>query len=502
MPKPLSKDLRLLQDRVHEAATMNKLDGFDCIFEVLNYDEINMVAAYSGFPVRYPHWRFGMEYDRLKKSHEYGLNKIYEMVINNDPCYAYLLESNAYIDQKIVMCHVAGHNDFFKNNAAFFHTNRGMINEMANHASRIRNYMDAHGVNEIESFIDSVLSLENLIDIQAPYIVRQRKTASQSAHATETLESSIARIPSTHEYMEPYLNPASFIEQQRKQLKEKQEKAAQAFPRHPSRDVLGFLLDHAPLKSWQADIVDIVRKEAYYFAPQAMTKIMNEGWASYWHTKLMTESIMDPSELIDFADRHSAVVATAPGNFNPYKLGLELYRDIEDRWNKGQFGSEYEACEDMTAKRVWSQEKNLGREKIFQVRKIYHDLTFIDEFLTLDFCRKYGLFTYVFDKRKQQYVIESRDFAVIKKKLLSSLTNLGHPHIQVVNGNYENRSELLLEHIYDDAQLDLNFARETLKNLSRIWTRPAHLITRLDDRTVCLSHDGETYQENILTPTI
>lgn len=497
MPKPLSQELRDLQIRVEAVAKDFGLSGFDCIYEVLDYDEINMVAAYSGFPVRYPHWRFGMEYDRLKKSHEYGLNKIYEMVINNDPCYAYLLESNSYVDQKLVMCHVTGHNDFFKNNFAFAHTNRTMINEMANHAARIRNYMDWFGVNVVESFVDNVLCLENLIDIMSPYVVRHKHSKNDTDHR-QGADFSIARIPSTHEYMESYLNPESFIEQQRKRLKEEHEKKAQRFPKHPERDVLGFLLEHAPLKTWQADVLDIIREEAYYFAPQAMTKIMNEGWASYWHAKLMSEKIMEPSELIDFADRHSAVTATTPQNLNPYKLGLELYRDIESRWNSGQFGSEWENCNDMAEKGAWAKGTNLGRSKIFQVRKIYSDVTFIDEFLTVDFCRRHGLFTYGFDKRKQQHVIESREFDVIKTKLLASLTNLGHPHIQVVNGNYENRSELLLEHIFHGVSLDINFAKETLKSLARIWTRPVHIMTRIDERTICLSHDGENYKENIL----
>src|SRR5580704_254715 len=195
MPKPLSYELRKLQERVETCAKEYGLDGFEIIYEILDYDEINMVAAYGGFPVRYPHWKWGMEYDRLKKSHEYGLNKIYEMVINNDPCYAYLMESNCFIDQKIVMCHVSGHNDFFKNNFAFSHTNRSMINEMANHASRVRRYMDWYGVSEVEAFIDRVLSLENLIDVMSPFIVRNR--AERADDRKPDLEASIARLPTS-----------------------------------------------------------------------------------------------------------------------------------------------------------------------------------------------------------------------------------------------------------------------------------------------------------------
>lgn len=492
MPRSLSSSLKDLQKHVEAAAKEYGLDGFECIYEMLDYDEINMVAAYCGFPVRYPHWRWGMEYDRLKKGHEYGLNKIYEMVINNDPCYAYLMESNSWIDQKLVMCHVTGHNDFFKHNFAFSHTNRSMINEMANHASRIRRYMDVHGTSQVESFIDCLLSLENLIDINSPYIERVKKY-DNVAEEVKTI-----RFPNEIEYMEPYLNPEEKI----LATKEVEKKEVNSYPKHPEQDVLKFLLEHAPLKPWQADIVDIIRKEAYYFAPQAMTKIMNEGWASYWHAKLMTEKMMEPNELIDFADRHSSVMATAPNNLNPYKLGVELYRNIEERWDKGKFGLEWERCESMSAKGSWDNKARLGTRKIFEVRKIYNDLTFIDEFLTLDFCREHGLFTYHYDARKKEYVIESRDFSKIKTQILRSLTNLGQPVIKVVNGNYENRAELLLEHLYDGVPLDINFARETLKNLSRVWSRPAHLMTKIDDRTMLLSHNGENYAETLVSDDI
>ena len=175
MPKRFLSQLLETQAKVDEYARAAGLDMFDIYYEMLDYDEINMVASYMGFPVRYPHWKWGMEYERMSKSYEYGLHKIYEMVINNYPCYAYLLESNSMTDQKMVMCHVAGHNDFFKNNFAFQHTNRKMIDEMANHATRIRRYIDWYGVDIVESFVDRCLSIDNLIDFNAPYIKRKRK---------------------------------------------------------------------------------------------------------------------------------------------------------------------------------------------------------------------------------------------------------------------------------------------------------------------------------------
>src|SRR5690606_17452743 len=146
------------------------LDFYETIFVVCSYEEINMIASYGGFPTRYPHWRFGMEYIQMQKGYEYGLSKIYEMVINTDPSYAYLMDNNLMVDQKLVMAHVLGHVDFFKNNLWFAHTNRKMLDQMANHAAKVRRYMDRHGVVEVESFIDMCLSLDNLIDPHAPHI--------------------------------------------------------------------------------------------------------------------------------------------------------------------------------------------------------------------------------------------------------------------------------------------------------------------------------------------
>jgi stage V sporulation protein R len=497
MPKPLPIELAKLQVQVEAVAREYGLDFFPTCYEVLDYDEMNMVASYMGFPVRYPHWKWGMDYERLSKSHEHGLSRIYEMVINNNPCYAYLMESNTQIDQKLVMCHVTAHNDFFKNNLAFRYTNRRMIDDMANHATRIRRYMDWYGVETVETFIDRVLSLENCIDYHSDFIVRKSKNVVVDEETGIEEEGEILKIPSAREYMERYVNPDDFIESQKKKISER--KAQQKrFPAQPEKDVLKFLMIHAPLLRWQRDVMDILWEEAQYFAPQGMTKIMNEGWASYWHSKLMTEKVMDCSEVIDFADRHSGVVAMQQGQLNPYRLGLELFRDIEDRWNKGKFGPEWENCSSMAERRTWDKKLGLGREKIFQVRKIYTDVTFIDEFFTFEFCQKHGYFSYGYDKKRQEFLIESKEFKTVKQKLLNSLTNMGQPSITVLDANYENRAEILLEHTYDGVDLDMQYAKETLKNVCSIWSRPAHILTKQEDRLFVLSYDGQSFKEKIL----
>src|SRR6185436_11863141 len=427
-----------VQREIEAYAREYGLDFFETVFEVLDYQRMNEVAAFGGFPTRYPHWRFGMEFESLSKGYEYGLSKIYEMVINNDPCYAYLLEGNSSVDQKMVMAHVYGHCDFFKNNYYFSKTNRRMIDGMANHATRLRKHIERHGIEKVEAFIDVCLTLDNLIDPQSPFIVRRGKPQSeQQIKDDESREVPRLRAKA---YMDKFINPPSFMEQQKKKMDTEREKVKK-LPEHPERDVLLFVIEHAALENWERDVLEVIREEAYYFAPQGMTKIMNEGWATYWHSKIMTERALRASEVIDYADHASGVTATAPGQFNPYKIGVELYRHIEERWNKGQFGKEWDDCRDLAARRSWDRRLGLGRKKIFEVRKLYNDVTFIDEFFTEEFCCENKFFSFGFNERSGNWEIESREFKKVKEKLLFRLTNFGQPFIYVEEGNFENRSE-------------------------------------------------------------
>ncbi|MCS6837935.1 MAG: SpoVR family protein, partial [Bdellovibrionaceae bacterium] len=297
----ITPELEYWRKKIEKVARDYGLDFFEVIFELVSYDQINEFAAKGGFPVRYPHWRFGMEYEQLSKSYEYGLSKIYEMVINTDPCYAYLMEGNMLVDQKLVMAHVYGHCDFFKNNVWFSKTNRKMMDAMANHAIRVRRYMDRYGYETVENFIDMCLSLENLIDRHSIFWETGRPATKRESDAEEhVLEPAIGLLKYDREYMRDYINPPEFVEQQRKKRQKELEQKKQRFPQEPQKDVLKFLIDYAPLELWQQDVLSIIRDEAYYFAPQGMTKTMNEGWASYWHSKLMTQHILTDDEIIDF----------------------------------------------------------------------------------------------------------------------------------------------------------------------------------------------------------
>ncbi|MBS0209868.1 MAG: SpoVR family protein [Planctomycetes bacterium] len=493
----LPPELVEVQQQMEGHARDCGLDFFPTIFELVDYDQLNSIAAYGGFPTRYPHWRWGMEYEQLSKGYVYGLQKIYELVINNNPCYAYLMSCNELTDQKLVMAHVYGHCDFFKNNFWFSQTNRKMMDQMANNGNRIRRYMDRFGVDEVETVLDACLSIEDLIDIHSPFIKRPSMHAAAATTPLDDSEHDNAPRGTRFDakpYLDPFVNPPDKLAAEAERRRN-EAPPAHKNPEHPTRDVMLFILENAPLRSWQLDVLSIVREEAYYFAPQGQTKIMNEGWASYWHSTIMTTRGANDADIVNFADHHSGTMATSPDRLNPYKLGIELFRDIEDRWNRGRFGRDYEECDDLTQKRLWDTATNQGRQKIFEVRRIHNDLTFIDTFLTLDFCRQNKLFSFGYNSGSDAYEIESRAFPQIKQRLLANLTNLGRPQICVDDGNYKNRGELFLRHEFNGVELQMNYARDTLINLQKLWTRPVHIETTLDGTKTILSYDGSEHKQ-------
>lgn len=488
---------------IAEHARREELDFYPTIFEMLNSDEMSQVAAHGGFPRRYPHWRFGMEYERLRKQNTYGLGKIYEMVINNNPCYAYLLSDNMMVDHKTVIAHVYGHCDFFKNNLWFGQTDRKMIDEMANHATRIRRYVDRFGLERVERLIDTILALDSLIDPHSVFMKREPPRGRPQADGKEESperQAEAGRFPAKG-YMERYINPPKSLADKKMAEEEKAQRDKASFPTTPVRDALKFLLAHAPLEDWEADVLSIIREEAYYFAPQGQTKILNEGWASYWHSTIMTRYVLQDDEVIDYCEHHSGTLATSPGRLNPYKIGIELLRNIERRWNTGRYGSEYEACDDMAARRNWGKDKapkhravgkdSPGRQKIFEVRALYNDVTFLDEFLTPEFVDDQKLYHYRFDPATRQMVVVNRDFDQIKRQLLFMLTNHGQPYIYVLDGNYRNRGELYMGHRHEGPDLDIKYAVETLKCLFALWKRPVHIHALIDDEPILFSYDGE-----------
>jgi stage V sporulation protein R len=365
-----------------------------------------------------------------------------------------------------------------------------MMDDMANHGVRIRHYVEKHGEDGVETFVDRCMSIDDLIDMHSTAIKRHDESSRfDFKEAVDDEGDKLTRFQSK-DYMSEYINPREALKAEEEELKKKKQAIERSFPEQPERDVLLFLIMYAPLKPWQRDVLSIIRDEAYYFAPQGHTKIMNEGWASFWHSTIMTERALEAWECVDYADHHSGTMAMSRGRVNPYKLGIELFRDIERRWNTGQFGKEWEECDDHDKKHSWNLNLGLGRKKIFEVRKIHNDVTFIDTFLTPEFCKEHKLFSFAHNEQQNNYVIESREFNKVKQRLLFSLTNHGRPFIYVADGNYKNRGELLLRHEYNGIELRMDRAVDTLANVQALCSRPVHLQTIVDNKPVLVTHDG------------
>lgn len=216
----------------------------------------------------------------------------------------------------------------------------------------------------------------------------------------------------------------------------------------------------------------MVREEAYYFAPQVMTRTMNEGWASFWHSNILaTKRMCEDNELIDYAAHHSATMGSSK-SLNPYKLGYEIFKDIEERWNKGRFGKEYEDCKDLVVKEKWDTKAMLGIQKIFEVRKLYNDIGFIDEFFTPELCKKLKLYDY--EKQNDEYVITDREFQTIKQRLLFSLSNHGFPTLTV--SEIDNKGSLFLKHNTESEFIfNIDDAKEVTTNIQKLWKKPVSL---------------------------
>ncbi|MBC9786169.1 SpoVR family protein [Heliobacterium chlorum] len=264
----LEKSLPMIMD----VAKGFGLDFYDMRFEVVPADVLYTFGAY-GMPTRFSHWSFGKSFHRLKMSYDYNLSRIYELVINSSPCYAFLLEGNTPIQNELVAAHVLAHCDFFKNNAAFSGTSRFMVESMASSADRIREYEILHGLDKVESFLDAVMAIQEHID---PHYgtVKDALPPKPKVHpdsAYEDLFSLETNLLSERETP----SKASQISTGDDKTKEQNRR----LPERPQKDIMLFLMNHSPfLEDWQRDILSIMRDEMLYFWPQMRTKIMNEGW--------------------------------------------------------------------------------------------------------------------------------------------------------------------------------------------------------------------------------
>lgn len=459
-------------EEITEIARGFGLDFYSMRYEICPADIIYTFGAY-GMPTRFNHWSFGKQFHKMKLHYDLGLSKIYELVINSDPCYAFLLDSNSLIQNKLIVAHVLAHSDFFKNNIHFQNTKRDMVESMAATAERIRQYEMRYGRQEVESFLDAVLSIEEHID---PSLMRPQLEWSLDDEDEEDGEEPVIRTPYDD------LWELDHKEENKLSLKKKRKK----FPPRPEKDLLLFIVHYSrELEEWQRDIVTMIREEMLYFWPQLETKIMNEGWASYWHQRILREMDLTSEEAIEFAKLNANVVQSSKTGINPYYLGLKIFEDIEERYNN--------PTEEMRKRGV---RPGSGREKIFEVRELDNDISFLRNYLTKELVVREDM--YLFQKQGRDYKIVDKDWKRVRDQLVNIRINGGFPYVTVTDGDYLRNGELYLHHHYEGIELDIKYLEKVLPYIYRLWGRNVHLETMVEEKPIVFSYDGRHVQRKFL----
>ena len=450
-------------DEITEIATDFGLDFYPMRYEICPADIIYTFGAY-GMPTRFTHWSFGKQFHKMKLQYDFGLSKIYELVINSNPCYAFLLDTNSLIQNKLIAAHVLAHCDFFKNNIRFSNTRRDMVESMTATAERIANYELRYGKDEVEWFLDAVLAIQEHID---PSIVTRKQSADELDEELE--DEQVVRKTAYDD-----LWHLDHQEPNDKKITKKRK-----IPPKPEKDLLLFIEQHSrELEEWQRDILTMMREEMLYFWPQLETKIMNEGWASYWHQRILREMDLTPDETIDFAKLNADVLQPSKTSINPYYLGVKIFEDIERRYDN--------PTEEM---RKLGIEPNTGREKLFEVREIESDISFIRNYLTKELVQQEDL--YLFEKQGDHYRITDKDYENVRDQLVSMRVNGGFPYLVVENGDYLLNGELYIVHQFEDTELDLPYLEHVLPYIHQLWGRIVHLETLVKGKQIVFSYDGK-----------
>lgn len=433
-------DLRGWNERIEEIARGFGLDCYEQEFEVCDYEDMLCYEAYVGMPSRYPHWSFGKSYDRLSTFYKYNLVGLpYELVINANPCLAYLMKDNTLLLQILTMAHVYGHNDFFKNNRLFAQGTRAQytVEMFKNHADRVRGYIQdpSIGYGRVERILDSAHALrwqtERLIGRKRESRDEQKKRILARANKSGPEDSRL--IPRREE------PPPDLMK----------------IPLEPDEDLLNFVLEYGRLQSWEQDLISMVIEETNYFLPQVETKIMNEGWATFWHQKILNELNLPPELHLEFLTRHNLLTRPVGGSVNPYLVGYKIFTDLAGRYPDDP-------------------------KKIFEVRSLERDQSFLRRNLTAELCHELNLFEY--RKKGRDYVVteiaDEEGWKKIRDALAQTVGLGGVPVIKVMSVSDKDRS-INLRHEFDGRELELSYASETLKYFVNLWGAKATLHTQM-----------------------
>jgi stage V sporulation protein R len=470
----MDNEICTLSTKAHDIAKVARgmgLDFYPVNFEIVPAETLYTFGAY-GMPVRFTHWSFGKAFYRMKIQYDLNLSRIYELVINTDPAYAFLLEGNRLTQNMLVIGHVYAHVDFFKNNRYFSRTPKDMVERMGAHAEKIREYELQYGREKVERTLDAVLAIQEHVDYRShigtngkmknmPKINVPSKDGEHICHGNACTGNHSCGgncTPKEQKKVESQITTRS----KRASLPYEDlwgdllEDECKCLPQPEYEDLLLYIIKFAPgLEEWQRDIVSIVREESFYFYPQIETKIVNEGWATFWHARIMHELDLTDAEALDFALMHSQVVQPSRMGLNPYYLGVKIW--------------EYLA-------------KTKSNNELFELRESENDLSFIRNHLNRELVEELNLFN--FRKVGAQWQVTENEWEKVRDNLVQQLVNGGHPRIVVLEGDYEGKGGLYLKHRHEGIDLDIVYLEKTLALVQFLWGKAVALETVVDSKHV------------------
>jgi len=426
------KDLKKWDEKICELALEHNLDWYPIVYETCDYYQMIGHMSYHGMPSHYGHWSYGKSFERTHQMYNLGMEGLpYELIINSNPSIAYLMIENPFYLQILIMAHCVGHSDFFKNNRMFADTRpESIVSSFRAARKRIQGYIEnPHiGIKKVEKILDSVHAIQHQT-YRFP-----KKYVSHKQRKKELVELLVTKQEQGEDVSGYNTN---------------------SIPLQPEYDILGFILEHSRhLEEWQRDIVEIVRTESQYFMPQINTKIMNEGWASYWHYTLCHELDLPQEFHIPFLKSHNQVIRPHVGGINPYHLGFCMFQKIKERH---------------------------GMEECFLAREVHHDVSFIRQYLTQEDCEDLNLFSY--GLIKNDYIInevsDDEGWKKIKNNLISNIGSNTIPIIYVES--IEEGNVLTLHHEHDGRDLELEYAERVVDHLTTLWGDVVKLITIIED---------------------
>jgi len=421
------KELEEWDERVCNVAADFGLDWYPINYDICDYYEMIGHMSYGGIPSKYNHWSNGKSFERTHQQYQHGMTGLpYELIINSNPSIAYLMKENPLYLQILIMAHCIGHSDFFKNNLAFSDTRAdSALSRFRNAKKRIKQYTEdpSIGIDKVENLLDNLHSIKYQVDrdqLQKMSYADVRDELSDRLKSGEDIGVDINQIPLKREY-----------------------------------DLLNFFLEHGKnFSDWELDVINIVREESLYFIPQIKTKVMNEGWASYWHYTIMNKLKLSSEMHIPFIKSHNQVIRPHIGGINPYHLGFEMFKKLEEEG-----------------------------EDIFFIREVFHDESFLRNYLELDQMIDLNLFSYSKNKKKKAYVIDEisdkEGWKDVKNELIKQTGVGGIPKmfVEILEPN----GTLVLGHDHDGRDLELNYANVVVNNVAEIWGDVVKLDTIIEE---------------------